>query len=200
MTSSEAPTRVVGDGDFHCPSCHSQRRYELVIERTRKRVLGLAIGPRKDGPRRVVCSECGTRFRPDILFGEEERVAQRIGATLRQGLRGLIVRMVLEDGRVAPEEERVLRGVYEELLAQELDGEALSAEIEAASRDRRTAEEWAQDLAPLLSDDEKATVLRAALRVARADQDYDPRERELLIQIGAGLELSADTVRDILDG
>jgi len=93
-------TRSAGTGRFHCPSCHEDREYELVTRLEQARILGVPLGPVRETGRRVVCRSCGTRFGADILFGDSERYAHRVEAALRQGLRGLIVRMVLEDGRV----------------------------------------------------------------------------------------------------
>lgn len=193
-------TRTVsaGSGRFHCPACHEDREYELAVTVRQPALLGLPLGRATETARKVVCRECGTRFDPEILFGEAERFAHRVEAALRQGLRGLIVRMVVEDGRIAPEERAVLARVYEELLASPLDPEELDAELEAAEADRRAAGEFAQDMAPFLDPAEKATVLRAALRVAKADRDYHPRERHLLAEIGAGLEMAPESIRTVL--
>ena len=193
-------TRTVsaGSGRFHCPRCHEDREYELSVTVDQPAFFGIALGPGKETARKVVCRECMTRFDPEILFSDAERFAHRVEAALRQGLRGLIVRMVLEDGRIAPEERAVVARVYEELLGSPLSDDALDAEIEAAEKDRRVAGEFAQDMAGFLDPAEKATVLRAAFRVAKADRDYDPRERHLLAEIGAGLEMSPESIRAVL--
>ncbi len=163
-------------------------------------MLGVPLGRLRERGRRVVCRECGTRFAPDILFGDEERFAHRVEAALRQGLRGLIVRMVLQDGRVAPQERVVLARVHRELLGEPLDDDALDAEVRAAREDGRPAGEFAGDIAGYLADAEKATVLRAARRVAMADREYAPSERHLLAEIGAGLDMSTDAIRAVLEG
>lgn len=198
--SPKPTTESAGAGSFHCPSCHEERRYELVIERHQRRFLGIPLGRAREVGRRVVCQHCGIRFGPDILFGDDERFAHRVESALRQGLRGLVVRMVLEDGRVAPEERAVLARVYEELLGHPLADDDLDAEIEAAAADRRAAEEFALDIASFLSPGDKATVLRAALRVAKADRDYHPSERHLLAEIGAGLDMEPDAIRRVVEG
>lgn len=193
-------TRTVsaGSGRFHCPGCHEDREYELAVTIEQPAFLGVTLGTGKETARNVVCRACGTRFDPEILFSDAERFAHRVEAALRQGLRGLIVRMVVEDGRIAPEERAVVARVYEELLGSPLSEEELDAEIEAAEKDRRAAGEFANDMAAFLDPAEKATVLRAALRVAKADHDYDPSERHLLAEIGAGLEMAPESIRTVL--
>lgn len=163
-------------------------------------MLGIPISRLRERGRRVVCQSCGTRFAPDILFDDAERFAHRVEAALRQGLRGLIVRMVLQDGRVAPQERVVLARVYRELLGEPLDDDALEAEIRAAEADGRAAGDFARGIAEYLDEAEKATVLRAARQVALADRDYASSERLLLAEIGAGLDMTAEAIRAVLEG
>ncbi len=131
---------------------------------------------------------------------EEVRSEQQRLAALRRGLRGLIIGMALLDGRVGPEERAVAAGVYEELLGQRLDDEALDAAVRAVAQDARSAADHARDLAGYLSDEHKALALLAALHVARADGDADPGEERLLHEIGMGLGMSPDAIREVLSG
>lgn len=146
----------------------------------------------------VRCGSCGRDHGLDILYGDEERFARRVEAALREGLRGLIVRMVVEDGKVELEERAILNRVHEDLLGRRLEEEELDAEIAAAATDPRPAADYARGIAGYLDSDGRALVLRAALRVAASDGELHPAERNLMAEIGAGLDMEPHEIAGVM--
>lgn len=59
--------RTVGDGEFFCPGCGSDRSYLRRIGRHRFALLGIPLLPRVTVGTMVECAACRTCFRTDVL-------------------------------------------------------------------------------------------------------------------------------------
>lgn len=60
-------TKTVDSGQFNCPQCRAQRRYELKEARPYFTLYFLPVFPVGEARQFVECEACGTAFTPDVL-------------------------------------------------------------------------------------------------------------------------------------
>jgi hypothetical protein len=64
---TKARQQVVGSGEFYCPKCQAQRRYELKKAKRYFTLYFVPLIPMGDLGEFVECQTCHTAFSPDVL-------------------------------------------------------------------------------------------------------------------------------------
>jgi hypothetical protein len=114
---TRARTKIVGEGEFFCPSCRGKRRYQHKEGRPYFALYFIPIFPVGEGRSYVECQTCGTAFDPAVL--QMEPPARKAGLaeqlnTIRERLeQGAPVEYVVRDLTTAGLDFDVARGTVE---------------------------------------------------------------------------------------
>lgn len=60
-------TKVVGNGEFFCPACQKERRYDRLEGRNYFALYFIALFPVGDATEIIECQSCGRSFNLDVL-------------------------------------------------------------------------------------------------------------------------------------
>jgi hypothetical protein len=64
---SKVKTETIGEGEFFCPSCQTQRKYVLKHGKNYFSLYFIALFPIGDAGDFVECQHCGRSYHPDVL-------------------------------------------------------------------------------------------------------------------------------------
>lgn len=128
------------------------------------------------------------------------KTQEEIAEEYAQAVQLAMIRVMLADGSVDPQEVRRIAEVYHELTGAEVSAEVIQAKATLALSGGRDLGAALSELAPHLSDEGKATVLESALRIAVADGAFEASERALLEEIAAALGVSETQMREAVAG
>jgi len=112
--------------------------------------------------------------------------------------RRVMVLMMMADGRLDEEEVETICRVYERLSGQPLTAAEVEAEVVRARGDGRSVTEFLSVLAPVLREQDRASVLRAVYRIAIADGEFAVEEQTLLVEVARALALTPSAVEGII--
>nr|WTB36109.1 TerB family tellurite resistance protein [Streptomyces sp. NBC_00830] len=204
---------AVADGEFFCPGCGGDRNYRRLTGRRRFTVLGVPLLRRGTVGPVVECAACRTHFDTDAL---DHPTTTRFSAMLRDAVHsvalgilaagGTTSRTVLETAVATVRSagfddctEEQLSTVVEVLAADIGDGSAFDAAAEACGAALAIElHEALEPLAPHLAPAGRESILLQGARIALADGPYSQAEREVLITVGAALQLCADDTARLL--
>lgn len=198
--------RVVGDGEFFCPSCGGDRSYHLLEGRRRWTFLGVPLASRGPAGPVVSCADCGDRVAPEAL---QAPTATRLTVLLRDAVHTVALALLAAGGAQSQAaREAAVRGLraagFPDCTEERLL--TLLAALTSNTGDQ-TGDEQAMDvevrdalapLAPHLSAPGREGLLLQGARVALADGPYSAAERAVLDTIGAALRLRPDDVERLL--
>jgi tellurite resistance protein len=106
-----------------------------------------------------------------------------------------MIKIMIADGEVDPGEVHTVSVIYQELTGVAVSEDVIRAKATLAQSQGKDLQAALTDLAPHLSDEGKSTVLKAAVKVAIADGDFETAEQSLLTEIASALGMSEDQMR-----
>jgi tellurite resistance protein len=190
-------TRTVGRGEFVCPECGVLRPYAHQRVQQRFAVFFVSVLPLDELGEYIECQHCDGTFRTAALEVEAPG-ALMMSAEFRPAVLRVMLLMMLEDGRVQESEKRMIQDLYHRLTGRPLQRASLDEHLEAVVAARKSAVDYAGEVAPLLNEVGKELVLKAAFSVAVADGRIHPSERSLLERIGRALAMSPTHIRGVM--
>lgn len=186
------------DGDFYCPHCDGERRYDHKRVRRFFTLYLIPLIPLNVVGEYVECQQCKGTFALEVLEFSPEAAREEFGAAFAGAVRQVLVRMALADRRVTSEEKETVRDTYERITGDEIGAHEVDAELDRAQTDARGVAEYLGEVAYYLNDHGKEMVLQAAFAVATADGEFGDEEQRLLASIGKALEMTPSHVRGVL--
>jgi uncharacterized tellurite resistance protein B-like protein len=194
---TRAITRVKQKGAFHCPECGVKALYHWKRVRNWGQLYWIPILPGEILGEYVECQACRNTFRPGVLeYSDPEEGRRAFRASYQDGIKRVMVGMMLADGQADDAEFHLLQRIFLEIAGRELDG----AELDAAVRAAADGEDLITALRKLegdLNDQGKIAVYKAAYMVASADGALERPESELLLRIGTALRLSLHQMQEV---
>jgi tellurite resistance protein len=191
-------TRTKGRGDFFCPECQARRPYAHRQVHKRFAVFFVSLLPLDQLGEYVECQQCRGTFRTTVLDRDPDHLRRRFDAEFRPAVLRIMLLMMMEDGQIEPSEKRMIADLNERLTGRALSPEEIDEHAEAVRAAGRSAVDHARSVAPLLNDQGKEMVLKAAFSVAVADGRLHAAERSLMHAIGRALDMSRGHVREVL--
>ncbi|MEU8886459.1 TerB family tellurite resistance protein [Streptomyces sp. NPDC048442] len=216
---------TVGDGEFFCPGCGGDRNYAHRTGRRRLTVLGIPLSVRGTVGPVVQCASCEGQFGADTL---DHPTSVRFSAMLRDAVHTVALAVLAAGGTssrtVTSTAVAAVRSAgFEDCTEEELTHlvEALAADTgrylpdgpAAGAADAAAAaaaacpysatlaielHEALGPLAPHLAPAGRESILVQGARIALADGPYSTAEREVLVTVGAALQLCADDTARLL--
>jgi uncharacterized tellurite resistance protein B-like protein len=194
-------TSTAARGDFHCPGCgpagYAHKRVRRFFT-----LYWIPIIPMNVLGEYIECDHCAGSYDMAVLDYDPEASNRAFLSKLDAASRRLMALMVLADGDVDDEEVAAMVEVSERLPGASLTEADARAEIEAARADGIPGPAdivaLVADVKEFLNDEGKALLLKVALAIAMADEEFADEEKLLLLQIGEALDFDGQAVLDAI--
>jgi tellurite resistance protein len=190
-------TRTVGRGEFLCPECQLRGPYAHRRVEQSFAIFFISVLPLDELGEYLECQRCGGTFGTGAL--DHSPQGRPASAEFRPAVLGIMLLMMLEDGRIEESEKAMIQELNQRLVGRALSADSLQAHLDQVARSGRSAVDYAREVAPRLNELGKELVLKAAFSVAVADGTLHASERALLERIGRALCMSPSHIRGVLD-
>ncbi|MCF2530598.1 TerB family tellurite resistance protein [Yinghuangia soli] len=186
---------VLDDGEFHCPECGGDRRYQYGLGRRYLIVLGLHVMPLSRAAGSVECAVCRLGFDRGVL---DVPTGRRLTVLLRDVTRALAVGALVAGGESSPAARAAAVCAVRDAGVAAYTDELLAADLYAHVGDDDAAEAL-DALADHLVPEGRARLVSVAAMVALADGPYRTLELDMLLSAGARLGLTRAETDRVLD-
>ena len=187
-------------GEFHCPSCNSQRTYGLKRVRRFFTLYFIPVIPLDKLGEYVECNHCHDSYKVGVLDYDPRRNAAAIEAEYHTAIKKVMIHILLADGVIDDAEVRMALDIYHKLTGNELPKKNLELEIEAVQQNNEDLSGYLKNLQGSLNDAGKESVVKAAFYVAMADGEFKQEERDLIVGIAADLGMTQAHLQGVLGG
>lgn len=187
---SRGVTMTQRTGQFHCPSCQSEREYSLKHVRRFFTLYFIPLIPLDKLGEYVECLSCKDTYKPNVLNYRPGPTREEFEAEYHAAIKVTMILMLLADADIDKSEIETIADIYRRITGRELDKQKLVEEIWATHAAGKGMADILQKLQGSLNDSGKELVLKAAILVAKADGHVHEKERALLMQIGKDLGMS----------
>lgn len=181
-------------GLFWCPCCESEQNYRRRRCRRFFHLYWIPLMPLQIAGEYIECSGCKGTYRLQVLDHDPERDKTAFEAEFARAVKHVLVGMMLADGRVKSGEIEAVMSMYERVTGQELPPTEVVDLFTAIMPFPVSVTDVLCDLAPVLNEEGKQLVIKAAFFVAASDGCVDPSEHQMLESIGAALEMHPSQV------
>ncbi len=176
--------KTIGEGQFHCPSCGVDRRFEHRRGRRWFTMFWIPIIPLKVAGDIVECSVCKKRYGESVLaLPTSAETATSIGFARR----AIAAHMVAISDNTTVASEAAVAMMHESGMS---DYDHSQLDIDRQTSDWERVRSWGEHLAKTLSPAGAEAMLLAAARVAAADELITDAEREVINDLGAAFGLT----------
>ena len=197
LFSTRSVTISASTGAFRCPECTGS---EYRIQRVRRffTLSVMPVVPLGLLGEYVECQLCKGTFDPAILDHSHESEHRRFEAAFAEGIKRVMVLMMLADKRVEEAEIKAIIDVFGKVTGRTLTKQDVKREILIARSKGEDLDQYLEGLLGRINNDGKELVVKSAYLIAQADGHIDPTELALLQQIGLTLEMSSAHVDDVV--
>lgn len=129
-----------------------------------------------------------------------KKTAEELAAEFAEAVQLAMIEVMVADGEVDEEEVRTVTEVYREMTGVELSADVIRAKATLAQSRGKDLNAELAELAPHLSDEGKATALRAAVKVAVADGEFEAAEQAVLSGVAEALGMTPEQMRETVAG
>lgn len=130
--------------------------------------------------------------------GSGKKSQEQVQTEYLHAIKLAMLKVCLADGEVEDEEVATISSIYEELTGLVLSAEEVRADAAMVASGTTDLNAVLSEIGPLLNDDGRVSVVKAALRVALADGTFDPEEQHLVHGIARSIELGDVELRRII--
>ena len=197
LFAADAVPERIARGEFFCPDCGAERAYQRVVVRRSLRLPLLPALPLGRYGEFVECLACRATFRPEALAYAHADGAD-VPAEYRRTMRRVLATMVLADGRVHGREVETVQEIHRALCGRDLSRAEVEAEMVEAGRQPVAVARLLARAMGYLNEYGKEQVLRACVRVSRADGELHRKEAALMRHLGRVLRLPDGRLEAIL--
>lgn len=195
---SRGITSNAGQGQFHCPRCGDQQRYDRKLVRRFFTLYFIPLFPTETLGEYVECSACRATYELEVLEYDPQREVREFLAEFEHAILRVMVHMVLADGVVADEEVAAVQAIYANVADRTLEFAVFKAEVARAEIDPQSLTRFLSEVAGRLNDHGKELVIKAAFFVALSDGEFADEERAYLVELAQAMELSDAHLKGIL--
>ncbi len=180
--------KVLEAGEFHCPECGGDRRFQFGVGRRHLILFDIPVLPLSRAPGSVECAVCCRTFDRDVL---DVPTGRHLTELLRDATRTLVIGALVAGGESTPSARAAAVAAVRDAGVVAYDDEALSIDLFAHGDEEFVDSPPALDaLAAHLAHEGRVRLITVAARVALADGPYRTLEIDMLLSAGARLGLT----------
>lgn len=176
--------KTIGEGEFHCPSCGSDRKYLHRQGRRWFTIFWLPVIPLKTAGTIVQCSVCSNKYNENVL---QLPTSSETAASIGFARRAIAAHMVVVSDNTTVAREAAVAMMRESGMA---DYDMAQLDIDRETADWQRVRAWGEHLGTSLSPAGAEAMLMAAARVAAADEALTDAERAVINDLGAAFGLT----------
>lgn len=186
-------------GDFHCPACNgSPQAYTRKSVRRFFTLYFIPVIPLDKLGEYVQCHRCNGTFNVQVLEHDPEAERNQARAEFADHVKRVMVLTALVDGDPDSSESEAIQDVYEKLGGGHLDDGALAKEYAQARQAGISIGDYTSRFADQLNEHGKEIVVKAAIRVALADDPLNVQEEQFLDELAAALNMTQAHFKGVL--
>ncbi|MEQ1700375.1 MAG: zinc ribbon domain-containing protein [Ilumatobacteraceae bacterium] len=184
--------KTIGEGQFHCPSCGCDRRYDHRQGRRWFTLFWIPIIPLKAAGMIVQCTVCKQQYNEKVLqLPTSAETATSIGFARR----AIAAHMVMVSDNTTVAREAAVAMMRESGMT---DYDMAQLDVDRETSDWERVRSWGQHLGSALSPAGAEAMLLAAARVAAADEAITDAERSVINDLGAAFGLTPVHIEGII--
>ena len=177
---SRARTFTTNEGDFFCPECDDYKAFKAKKVKRYFTLYFIPLFPTSDLGEYIECCECKSTFKENVLENDPKAREQKIRGLYFSASRDIMISIAIADGKIEKSEIDQIINSFEEISQVRLErGELLDA-INNIKIQNYSVSKIAEAVAPYLNDQGKEAVLRAAIKISKADGIIHDEELKLL--------------------
>lgn len=189
--------KVLEAGEFHCPECGGDRRFQFGVGRRHLIVFDIPVLPLSRTPGSVECAVCRGAFDRSVL---DVPTGRRLTELLRDVTRTLVIGALVAGGESSPCARATAVAAVRDVGMPAYDDEILGIDLYAYGDDEFFGTLPTLDtLAAHLVHEGRVRLITVAAHVALADGPYRTLELDMLLSAGARLGLTRTEVDRVLD-
>lgn len=185
---------VLDDGEFFCPECGGDRRYQYGVGRRWFMLAGLPMFPVSKALGSVKCAVCRVDFARAVLAVP---TARRLTGLLREATRSLAAAALVAGGESSPAARAAAVAAVRDTGLGAYTDTVLDADLRAHNPD--DAADALDALADHLAPEGCARLVAVAARIAVADGPYRTLELDMLLTAGNRLGLTRPEIDRVLN-
>lgn len=193
---TKSTRKTLDSGTFGCPQCQSTR--DFLKRRAKKwfHLYFIPLIPLKEYPPYVECNSCKATFVEGVL--NQNADSKEIRAEFETATLKILTRMAWADGVIEPEEKEAIFDIVNKICAKEFSRNDVDEAIRDAKDSPEDALAVATQVGNMLNDSGKELIVQSIYLVAASDGDFAKEEKDMILEIGAGLGLRPAYIKGIL--
>jgi len=192
---TKSTRKLLDRGHFHCPQCQADRDFDMRRAKRWFHIYFIPLIPLNTYPPYVECKTCKATFVEGVLNSATDA---DIRAEFETATMEILARMAWADGIIEPEERQEIFKVVNDICAREYSMNDVNAAIDQAKGNPEDALAVATRVSGMLNDRGKEMIVAAVYDIAASDGDFAKEEREMILEIGAGLGLRPAYIKGLL--
>lgn len=188
-------------GLFYCPSCDASCSSRTHKVRKWFTLYFIPVLPLGLVGEYVECSGCNNTFGVESAYRTkvEYNVHQlEVRAEYENGIRNIMILLMLGDGQIDKLEMRTIQDIYSNLTGEQYETTSLENDIREVQAQGQTVADYAKKLNGLLNGKGKSMVIEAAIKVAFADGSLDKKEEKLIYRLAKELDYSKSSIKQYI--
>ena len=197
---TKSTRKLLDEGTFNCPQCQNPANFEMRRARNWFHLYFIPVIPLSTYPPYVECKSCKATFVEGVLNQGTQVDSREIRAEFEIATLAILARMAWADGVVEHEEIEAIYSVVNSICAREFSRDDVQSAIDAAHNNPEDALAIATRVGNMINDDGKEAIMGAVYLIAAADGDFADDEKQMLLEIGAGLGLRPAHISGLING
>lgn len=185
-------------GDFHCPTCCGVQPYKHKSVRRFFTLYFIPVIPLDRLGEYIQCQRCQGTFNPEVREFNPEVQRHQARAEFADHVKRVMILTALADGDPDESEGEAIREIYRKLGGGPLDDATLAREYGQARQAVISAADYARRFADTLNEHGKELVVKAAIKVALADEPMNVTEEQILDDLAVALNMTQAHFKGIL--
>jgi len=193
---TKSTRKTLDSGTFGCPQCQNTRNFDKRRAKKWFHLYFIPIIPLKEYPPYVECKSCNATFVEGVLNQNADSGAIR--AEFETATLKILARVAWADGVIEPEEIEAIYDIVNKICAKEFSRNDVEEAIRDAKGSPEDALAVATQVASMLNDSGKEMIVQSVYLIAASDGDFAKEEKDMILEIGAGLGLRPAYIKGIL--
>jgi len=198
---SRGRTKVVEEGQFHCPRCRARQPYKLKRLQRWFTLYFIPIVPMDVLGEYAECGGCLTTWKPEVLqAGPRSDPEESVQEELRRAIRRSMAMVLLASGREDPAGIDAGSRAFRKQVGMSMPDAELSREVKDVKEQGIDVRRYLASFGAHFSAQQKESLVAAACEVALFDGPLEPPEQEAVNAIAQALGVTDAHLRGILAG
>lgn len=195
---TKSTRKLLDKGSFNCPNCSNNTTFEKRRAKQWFHLYFIPLIPLKTYPPYVECKACNATFIEEVLNAGTGADSASIRAEFETATLAILARVAWADGVIEDAEVDEIFKVVNSICAREFSMHDVKEAISDAKGNPEDALAVATSVGNMLNDSGKEMIIQAVYLVANSDGDFAAEERDMILEIGAGLGLRPAYIKGIL--